>query len=80
MKPPNNSWSFGLGPTSSKNNRSTNNHDARKASNTVLIRVILIMTVLGGSWVVMNGVISPLIGVLTIVTLSRSYNPTYNYP
>ena len=26
-------------------------------------------TLLGGSWVVINGVISPLIGVITIVTL-----------
>ena len=31
-----------------------------------------------GSWVVISLVISPLIWVISIVTLT--YNPTYNYP
>ena len=36
-----------------------------------------LLEILGGSWVVISGVISPLIWVISIVTL---LNPTYNYP
>ena len=38
-----------------------------------------VMTLLGGSWVVVSGVISPLIWVVTTVTPLRIYNPTL-YP
>ena len=35
-------------------------------------------SLLGGSWVVISGVISPLIWVISIV--NPTSNPTYNYP
>ena len=36
---------------------------------------------LAGSWVVINGVISPVVWVLSIVTLLTTLlDPTYNYP
>ena len=37
-------------------------------------------SILGGSWVVISGVISPLIRVISIVTLLITYNPIFNYP
>ena len=42
------------------------------------VSICKVQPVLGGSWLVISGVISPLIWAITIITLR--INPTYNYP